>query len=202
VSDRVWLLRHGDTEWTESERHTGVRDIPLDDDGRAQARRAGRLLAGIQVDRVLTSPQLRATETCRLAGFGGRGVACEDLAEWDYGEYEGLTDEQTEERAPGWDLFRDGAPGGESPEQVVARIRRVLELVEDIRGPCLLVGHGKVLRGLAAMWIGGGIELGAALPLDPAAISLLERERVGPLLRLWNYTGGLPPAPSQPRRPS
>jgi len=112
--------------------------------------------------------------------------------EWDYGEFEGLTDVESEERQQGWDLFRHGAPGGESPADVISRAERVIDIVGDGRGSCLLVSHGKFLRALAALWIGAGIELGAGLPYDPAAISLLERERGRPLLRLWNYADELP----------
>jgi probable phosphoglycerate mutase len=189
MSDCVWLLRHGETEWTEHELHTGRRDVPLSDSGRRQAQTAGKLLAHNDFAHVLVSPQSRARETAELAGVAGHAETVADLAEWDYGEYEGLTDSQVQAIAPGWDLFRDGAPGGESPPQLQARVDRVLERVTGLEGVCLLVAHGKLLRALAARWVGYGIELGSTLPLDPAAISLLERERpAGPLLRLWNLT--------------
>jgi probable phosphoglycerate mutase len=185
----VWLLRHGDTEWTEYERHTGRREVALSDAGREQAKAAGRLLVDQSFAHVLVSPQRRARETCELAGFGATAVACEDLVEWDYGDYEGLTDEQTLALDPDWDLFRDGAPGGETPQQVQERVERVISRVRALEGACLLIAHGKSLRALAARWAGHDLGLGAALPMDPAAISRLQRERVGPLLRLWNYTG-------------
>lgn len=191
MSDRLWLLRHGDTEWSERELHTGRQDVPLNGRGREQARSAGRRLGGLQFDRVLVSPQGRALETCELAGFGDRAVVCDELVEWDYGEYEGLSDAQTQQRHPGWELFRDGAPGGESPAEVAARLSELLSATEEIPGPCLLVSHGKLLRALAAVWIEAEIALGAALPYDPAAISLLERESRQPLLRLWNYANEL-----------
>ncbi len=191
MSDCVWLLRHGATEWTQDGRHTGREDVPLSDAGREQARQAGSFLARRSFERVLVSPQTRARETCSLAGFGERSEARDELVEWDYGEYEGLTDDQTEQRDPGWDLFRDGCPGGESPDQVAARVDRLLADVVGFEGTCLLVAHGKLLRALAARWVRLSVAQGSILPMDPAAISLLEREPGGPLLRLWNFTGEL-----------
>ena len=127
MSDCVWLLRHGDTEWTQRGLHTGRKDVPLSERGRDQARAAGRVIAHHRFDNVLVSPQTRALETCRLAGLGPTAEQNGDLVEWDYGEYEGMTDEQTETRDPGWDVFRDGAPGGESPNQITACVDRVIE---------------------------------------------------------------------------
>ena len=152
MSDCVWLLRHGDTEWTQRGLHTGREDVPLSEAGRDQARAAGRVMAHHKFDYVLVSPQTRALETCRLAGLEARAGRNGDLVEWDYGEYEGLTDEQTEMRDPGWDLFRDGAPGGETPEQVRARVDRVIDGVKRLCGLTILVGHGKLLRALGARW--------------------------------------------------
>jgi probable phosphoglycerate mutase len=192
MTDPLWLLRHGATQWSERELHTGRADPPLSPEGREQAAAAGQLLEGRRFAGVMVSPQLRAQETCRLAGFGERAEVWDELVEWDYGTYEGLTDDDTGERRPGWNLFRDGAPEGESPAQVAARIHRILRHLESISGPCLLVGHGKLLRALAAVWIGQGIELGTSLPMDPAAVSVLEREDDIPLVRLWNFHGGLP----------
>jgi len=189
MSDCVFLLRHGDTEWTEHELHTGLRDVPLSDAGRDQAREAGRLLAGRHFDRVLVSPQSRARETAELAGIAEPDEVDHDLVEWDYGEYEGQTDAQVRRVDPDWNLFRDGAPGGESPEHVRARADRVLAHVGQLEGVVLLVGHGKMLRALAARWLGYDVSLGSGLAMDPAAICVLEREQTaGPLLRLWNYT--------------
>ncbi len=191
MSDSIWLLRHGDTSWTRAQRHTGRQDVALSRTGRAQVRRAALTLVGRPIEHVLVSPQLRAMETCRLVGRADGAQVCEDLAEWDYGEYEGLTDDETEERAPGWSLFRDGTPGGETPEQVQARVDHVLDLVRPLEGPCLLVSHGKLLRALAARWLGSEIAMGSLLPMDPAAVSLLERDGDRPLLRLWNLTPDL-----------
>jgi broad specificity phosphatase PhoE len=194
VSDCVWLLRHGDTEWTERELHTGARNVPLSDAGREQARIAGAVLASRTFDHVLVSPQSRALETSELAGFGADARLTVELVEWDYGQYEGLTDEQVRERDPDWDLFRDGAPGGESPGQVQDRVDAALARIAKLGGVCLVVGHGKLLRALAARWLGRGIELGSTLAMDPAAISLLQRAPAGPLLRLWNYSSLVLPA--------
>jgi probable phosphoglycerate mutase len=149
------------------------------------------MLAGVRFATVLVSPQRRAIETAQLAGLEAGAHHCDGLVEWDYGDYEGLTDQQTRARYPGWDLFRDGAPGGESPVEVRARVDHVIERCLRLPAPCILVGHGKTLRALAARWIGESVALAARLPLDPAAICILEREAVGPLLRLWNYTGEL-----------
>ena len=191
MANNIWLLRHGDTSWTRAQRHTGRQDVPLSRSGRAQARRVGLALTGRSFAHVLVSPQSRALETCRLVGQADAAEVSEDLMEWDYGDYEGLTDAETEERAPGWNLFRDGCPGGESPAQVWSRVQRVLELVGSLEGPCLVVSHGKLLRALAAAWLNAEITLGDLLPLDPAAVSLLEREGPRPLLRLWNLTPSL-----------
>ena len=192
MSTCIWLLRHGDTEWSESELHTGLAEPRLSDDGREQARRAGALLAKRRFARVLVSPQRRARETCELAGYGEQATVHPLLVEWDYGELEGMTDEETQRRRPGWNLFEDGAPGGESPDEVALRIERVLAEVAEIDGPVLIVGHGKSLRVLAARWVGQPVTLGAALPFDPAALAILEREGDQPLLRAWNYRDELP----------
>ena len=203
MSDCVWLLRHGATEWTDEGRHTGREDVSLSEAGREQAKHAGDLLAPRRFEHVLVSPQSRAVETCRLAGFGDQLETCVELVEWDYGEYEGLTDQQTQARHPGWDLFRDGCPGGETPDQVAARVDRVLVTVGELDDACLLVAHGKSLRALAARWLGYSVALGSVLPMDPAAICLLGREPAGPELRLWNYTGQVPSSDRVPaRRPA
>lgn len=193
MSDRIWLLRHGATEWTQAGRHTGREEVPLSAEGREQARAAGALLAGIQFDHVLVSPQGRARETAALAGVGDGAQVRDELVEWDYGDYEGLTDAETEQRQPGWDLFRDGCPGGESPQQVTERVDRLLDELSGYEGTCLLVAHGKLLRALGARWLGQGVALASALPMDPAAVSLLEREGAQPLLRLWNFAGQVEP---------
>jgi broad specificity phosphatase PhoE len=202
MSNSIWLMRHGDTSWTRAQRHTGRQDLPLSRTGRTQVRRAGLTLVGRRFAHVLVSPQLRAMETCRLVGHAAEAEVCAELMEWDYGDYEGLTDEETKQRAPGWSLFRDGCPGGETPAQVQARVDHVLDRVRPLEGPCLLVSHGKLLRALAARWLDSEITLGSVLPLDPAAISLLEREGDRALLRLWNLTPSLVRADSLVEAPT
>lgn len=192
MSDCVWLLRHGDTGWSEAERHTGLSDPPLSPTGRAQARAAGTRLGGRAFQRVLVSPQQRALETCELAGYATQAVIDPLLVEWDYGDLEGITDRQARERLPGWDLFHDGAPGGERSLQIAARADQLLATVDRCPGRCLLVGHGKFLRALAARWLGQPVELGSMLPFDAAALAVLEREDGRPLLRSWNHTPSLP----------
>jgi broad specificity phosphatase PhoE len=192
VSDCIWMLRHGDTEWTEAELHTGRAEPKLSAAGREQAKRAGRLLAGHRFAQVLVSPQQRARETCDLAGFGGQAELCPALVEWDYGEYERVTDGDVREENPDWDLFADGAPGGETPAQIAVRADGLLTRLVDSPGRCLLVGHGKFLRALAARWIGQPVALGSKLPFDPAALAILERVNGRALLRVWNYRAQLP----------
>jgi broad specificity phosphatase PhoE len=192
MSDCIWMLRHGDTEWTEAELHTGRAEPKLSVAGREQARGAGRLLAGHRFEHVLVSPQRRARETCDLAGFGSQAQPCPSLVEWDYGDYERLTDEDVRENDPGWDLFADGATGGETPAQIAARADELLDWLNDLPGRCLLVGHGKFLRALAARWIGQSVAHGSKLPFDPAALAILEREDGRVLLRCWNYRDRLP----------
>ena len=185
----IWMVRHGETEWSISGQHTGSTDIPLTPGGRLQATAIGKLLAGRRFDHVFSSPMLRARETAGLAGFGDRIRLHDGLLEYDYGEFEGLTTGQIRSTHPGWRLFRDGCPGGETPEEVAARVDRMLARRGDLPGSWLLVGHGKSLRALAARWIDSGVALGSALPLEPAAISVLDREGAAPVLRLWNFTG-------------
>jgi broad specificity phosphatase PhoE len=186
MSDCIWLMRHGDTDWSEAERHTGRSDPPLSQAGREQARAAARLLAGRSFDRVLVSPQRRARETCELAGYGQQAAVEPLLVEWDYGDFEGITDQQSRARCPGWDLFVDGAPGGERPGQVAARTDRLLTAVDRFPGVCLLVGHGKFLRAMTARWLRQPVALGSVLSLSPAALAILRREHGRPLLQTWN----------------
>jgi broad specificity phosphatase PhoE len=151
--ERIVAVRHGETEWSASGQHTGHTDLPLVEAGREQARALAGWLGGRAVTRVLSSPLRRALETCELAGFGDRVVVCDELHEWDYGEYEGLTTPQIREERPDWNLWRDGCPGGETPAQVAARADRLLESLRDIEGEVMVFAHGHILRVLAARWI-------------------------------------------------
>lgn len=186
------LLRHGQTEWTISRRHTGRSDIPLTDQGRMEARAAGERLAGFRFERVVTSPLARAVETCELAGFGEGAGADPALAEWDYGEYEGLTTAEIQESKPGWSLFRDGCPGGESAAGVGARVEPLVEAARQGEGNWLFVAHGHVLRVVGARWVGLPPEDGVMLNLGTAAVCLLGFEHNRPVITLWNETGRLP----------
>jgi broad specificity phosphatase PhoE len=150
----VFAIRHGETAWSLSGQHTGTTDIPLTENGRQLAERMRRVLAREAFALVLCSPMQRARETCELAGLGGSAIIDGDLVEWKYGEYEGLTPKQIHEGAPGWLIFRDGCPGGESPEQVGARVDRVIARARAVDGDVALFAHGHVLRVLAARWIG------------------------------------------------
>jgi broad specificity phosphatase PhoE len=186
------LARHGETEWSKSGRHTGRTDIPLTDEGRVQAELLGTSLAGIQFECVYTSPLSRAVDTCRLAGFEGAAKVRDELLEWDYGEYEGRTTQEIRAERPGWLLWRDGNPGGETAADVGARVDRLLSDLEDVEGAVALFAHGHVLRALAARWLGLGPENGALLRLDTATVSLLGWERELAVLRRWNVPPGLP----------
>jgi broad specificity phosphatase PhoE len=180
------LARHGETEWSRDGRHTGRTDIPLTENGRAQAQHLGAALHEWSFARVLSSPLERALETCRLAGFGGLVETTEDLLEWDYGEYEGITTAQIRESRPGWYLWRDGCPGGETAADVGRRVDRVIAAVDGSDGDVALFAHGHVLRVLAARWIRLGPESGALLALGTGTLSAMGYERETRVVRRWN----------------
>jgi probable phosphoglycerate mutase len=186
VAHRVFLVRHGETGWSLSGQHTGRSDIPLTDRGRQTARRLAPIFARESFALVLTSPLQRARATCELAGFGARAEVDGDLMEWDYGAYEGLTAKQIHERAPGWMLFRDGCPGGETAEQVAARVDRVIARARAADGLVALFAHGHVFRVLAARWLGLPAAAGCHFLLDTATISVLGYYRGVPALKRWN----------------
>jgi probable phosphoglycerate mutase len=185
----LWLLRHGSTEWTRTGRHTGRTDVPLDDDGRRQAAQIGRALAGRSFSQVLVSPLARARETAELAGV--TGAVTPDLAEWDYGDYEGRTTDEIRTERPGWDLFADGVPGGEAAAAVGRRADRVVEAARAATGDTLCVAHGHLLRVLAARWVGLPPAAGRLWALSPGSLSVLGYEREVPVLNRWNE----PPPP-------
>jgi broad specificity phosphatase PhoE len=187
AEDEVWLVRHGETEWSKSGQHTGVTDLPLTEAGVEAARALRPLLADTSFDLVLCSPRERALHTARLAGLEDFHIE-EDLVEWDYGEYEGRTRVEVHEKRPDWSIWTDGAPGGESPGQVRARVERVIGKCRAQGGRILLVAHGHVLRTLAVRWIEQPVEAGAHLPLETARISVLGYDRGTPTLERWNAT--------------
>ena len=182
----VFAIRHGETAWSLSGQHTGTTDIPLTDNGRRLAERLRPVLAKEAFALVLCSPMQRARETCKLAGLGDRAVIDPDLAEWNYGRYEGLTTKQIHEGAPGWLIFQAGCPGGETPDEVGARGDRVIARARATSGDVALFAHGHVLRVLAARWIGLPAGAGQHFLLDTGTLCVLGYYREVPALRVWN----------------
>jgi broad specificity phosphatase PhoE len=182
----IVLVRHGETEWSRAGKHTGRTDVPLTEDGRRQAQLVGGALRGRRFAAVWTSPLSRALETCRLAGFGEVALPKDDLVEWEYGEYEGRTTLEIRRERPGWTLWRDGVPGGETADEVEARVDRVLAEAASVGGDALVFAHGHVLRVLAARWLGLEPAGGRLFALDPATLSVLGYERETRVLKLWN----------------
>ncbi|MBQ1046029.1 MULTISPECIES: histidine phosphatase family protein [unclassified Micromonospora] len=193
--NEILLIRHGETTWSATHRHTSYTDLELTPDGERQAGALAPLLAGRRFARVLSSPRQRATRTAALAGLTVDAIE-PDLAEWDYGEYEGRTTADIQADRPGWSIWADGGPGGESPEQVGARLDRVLDRVAPLleQGDVALVGHGHALRVLGARWIGLPPSAGGLLRLDTATLSVLGHEHGRRVIRRWNLpappTGG------------
>jgi broad specificity phosphatase PhoE len=183
---KVYLLRHGETEWSLNGQHTGVTDIPLTENGRMAARLLKPILAKLTFTLVLTSPLQRARETCELAGLGQFAKVEPDLIEWNYGEYEGLKTEQIRLTRPGWSVFRDGCPGGESPEQIGFRADRVITKVRATEGNVALFGHGHFTRVLAARWINLSANYGENFLLDTATLNVLGYYRESPAFMIWN----------------
>ena len=182
----IVLIRHGETEWSVSGQHTGRTDIPLTDTGRQQAEALGRRVAAWTFDRVLSSPMSRAVETCRLAGLGDRAELTDDLHEWDYGEYDALRTVDIRKERPGWTVWKDGAPAGETVGDVGRRADRVLEVARAAGGDVALFGHGHMLRVIGARWIDLPPDYGARLGLSTATISVLGWERETPVIQRWN----------------
>jgi len=186
----AYLARHGETAWSLSGQHTGLTDLPLTENGERVARHLGKRFCGMTFAKVFTSPLQRARRTCELAGVGAIAEVDRDLVEWNYGEYEGrLTADILTER-PEWDLFRDGCPGGESPQQVADRADRVVERVRAVAGNVLLFSSGHFLRMLAARWTGLETLHARSLMLGTASLSALgyEHNLSQPAIRLWNDT--------------
>lgn len=186
----LYLARHGETAWSLAGRHTGLTDLPLTDKGERDAARLGERLAGLAFARVLTSPLQRASRTCRLAGFGSVAEVEPDLVEWNYGRYDGLRTAEIQAGRPGWDLFRDGCPDGESADQVGERVDRVVAAVRASAGNVLLFSSAHCLRVLAARWLGLDARGGRLLVLGTASLSVLgyDHDLSEPVIRLWNDT--------------
>jgi broad specificity phosphatase PhoE len=192
MSQEVLLVRHAETEWSLSGKHTGRTDIPLTEAGRERARRLAPRLAGREFAAVLTSPLSRARETCELAGLGDRAQVREDLMEWDYGEYEGVTTPEIRQKRPDWNLWRDGCPGGETVADVGARVDRVIAEVRALDGDAILFAHGHVLRVLGARWVELAPKEGARFALSTGALSTLGYERETPVFWRWNESADAP----------
>jgi broad specificity phosphatase PhoE len=184
----AYLARHGETAWTVSGQHTGLTDLPLTARGECNARRMGERLRGLTFASVFTSPLQRARHTSDLAGFGAVAAVDPDLVEWDYGEYEGLRTAEILAERPGWELFRDGCPRGESPAQVAARADRVVARIRAAGGDVLVFSSGHLLRMLATRWLGIDPTLGAPFMLSTASLSALSYEYSfeTPAILLWN----------------
>jgi probable phosphoglycerate mutase len=183
----LFLARHGETEWSRAGKHTGRSDIPLTATGERDGARLRPRLAATAFDTVLTSPLSRARRTAELAGFAPAPEP--GLLEWHYGEYEGLTTAEIRERRPGWDLFRDGCPGGESPDAVTRRADELIARLRTFSGNVLLFAHGHILRVLAARWVRHPVDLGRVLYLSTAAVCVLGYDHHAmeePVVRLWN----------------
>ena len=189
-ASQLWLVRHGETEWSASGRHTSRTDLDLTETGVEAARSVADTLRGTSFARVLSSPLLRARRTAELAGAGSPELV-EDLREWDYGDDEGLTTTKIRESRPGWTVWRDGPQGGETCAEVGVRADRVIELVRAMDGPVLAFSHGHFSRVLGARWLGLEVTDGAHLALSTASVSVLGWERDTPAVLHWNHTGTL-----------
>jgi broad specificity phosphatase PhoE len=186
----IYLARHGETAWSLTGQHTGLTDLPLTEHGERNARHLGERLRGLKFSKVFTSPLQRAVRTCELAGFKSAAEMDDDLVEWNYGDYEGRRTAEIRAERPDWQLFRDGCPSGESPEQIGARADRVVNRVREIQGDVLIFSSGHFLRVLAARWLGLEPNSGKFFSLDTASLSELgyEHNLSAPVVRLWNST--------------
>ena len=190
VLPTIYLARHGETAWSVTGQHTGRTDMPLTERGQRNAQRLGERLAGLDFAKVFTSPSQRASRTCALAGFGAVAEVDGDLVEWNYGQYEGLRTAEIHAKLPGWELFRDGCPGGESPAQVGARADNVVIRARAINGDVLIFSSGHFLRVLAARWLGLEPVAGRFFMLNTASVSALgyENNLSQPVIRFWDDT--------------
>ena len=182
----VYVIRHGETEWSLSGQHTGITDIPLTDNGRKKARLLQPALSKKTFSLVLTSPLQRARETCELAGLGQQAEIDQDLLEWNYGEYEGVKSEQIHEKTPGWIVFLHGSPGGEKPEDIARRVDRIITKVRRVKGNVALFAHGHVLRVLVARWLDLPPQAGRHFLLDTGTLNILSYYRGYPAVKRWN----------------
>lgn len=183
---QIWLIRHGETEWSRDGKHTSTTDLPLTAEGEQRAVAVGRLLAGKRFDLVLSSPMRRAIDTCRLAGNGGEVRLIDDLKEWNYGSYEGRTTSEIQAENPGWTIWNGNPPGGETASEVAARTDRVIALAVQAKGDVAMFAHGHLLRVLAARWLGLEPIAGRYLALSTGSVSVLGFEREMHVVDRWN----------------
>jgi broad specificity phosphatase PhoE len=188
---KIYLIRHGETEWTLSGKHTGITDIPLTKNGELQAELLGKRLRGHPFHTILFSPLQRAARTCEIAGFLKEARLDPDLVEWNYGEFEGLTSVEIQKRVPSWNLFLNGASGGENFSEISTRVNKVLNKIRSLPGDIALFSHGHFLRALSARWIQLSIQDGRLFALFPASLSILGFEHNTNVLTLWNDTSHL-----------
>lgn len=182
----VYVIRHGETEWSLSGQHTGITDIPLTENGLERAKLLQPVLAKESFALVLTSPLQRARVTCQLSGLGDKAEVDQNLVEWNYGEYEGVTSKEIHKKVPGWMVFNDGAPGGETPEQVGARADRVITRVRSVNGDVALFAHGHIFRVLVARWLDLPATAGRNFLLDTGTLNILSYYRGFPAVKTWN----------------
>ncbi len=183
---KIYLIRHGDTEWSVSGQHTGMTDLSLTENGRKQAKLLSKRLKGHVFEQVLISPLKRASETCKLSGLYRQAEIDSDLAEWNYGDYEGLKTEEIWKAEPHWNIFSRGAPNGESVEDIAVRANRVLMKINVSHEDIVLFSHGHFLRALTAKWLKLPISEGNLFTLSPGSISILGFERDSHVIKLWN----------------
>ena len=186
MASRLWLVRHGETAWSVSGQHTSSTDLPLTAEGERKAAEVGKRLAGKKFAAVFASPMTRARETCRIAGFAAGAIVTDDLREWNYGSYEGLTTPEIQKSAPEWSIWKAPPPGGETIAQVAERVRRVIGSTPD--GDVAIFGHGHMLRVLAACWLETAPEMGRCFALSTGSISVLGYERETRVIQSWNQT--------------
>ena len=186
MASTLWLMRHGETAWTLSGQHTSSTDLPLTAEGERKAAAVGKMLAGKKFAAVYVSPMLRARETCRIAGYADGAIVTNDLREWNYGAYEGLTTQDIHKTAPGWTIWKASPPGGETVAQVAERAQRVIASAAD--GNVAIFGHGHMLRVLTACWLGVEPDMGRCFALSTGSISKLGYERETRVIQMWNQT--------------
>ncbi len=186
MAERIFIVRHGETEWSLSGRHTGLTDVPLTGAGEGQARELGARLGAELFALVLCSPLTRARRTCELAGFGAQAEICDDLMEWNYGEYDGLTTPEIRVLAPDWNLWQQGCPRGERPPEICARVDRVLARLAIVSGDVIAFAHGHVLRALTTRWLTMEVAAGARFKLAAAGVGVLGFERETTVIDRWN----------------